>query len=1512
MSLTPCIITHIPTKKVVSVEEALDLVWNDTGLRGKALDLIAGTEKTEAPKPTAEKKLGDAFAKWKASTGKQGIAFDPKSQAEADIEFLKAIAEYIKDKVSQGAYAFKQFVSDMKDNGVEGVDEFKDDWKDFFDSNVPPPTGEKTEKGEGPRMVEKTVVNRLNKGTKDERLQAELERLGLFRPVNSLEDPTIKGQKIYEELGNEGSLNALENKDIDIMTRLGIHRALSEGIQQQLDKNTDPDNAVILINQQARAQNLGSEIVSKGGLILRYWQDTLENSIVPYDYTSKLDYMKENFPEYYGKNKEQIEAEYKKAKEMMDKANADRQKLDNDIAEWEAKKAIADIQEGVAREKKNPVKKKFGETNTFIKRDQFEKDAAALKKMLSGKSGQLFSAGIPAELVRIAAFYVEGGARSFARFSKQMIEDFGDDVKPYLKKAHEAGLAEYKKATPNTDEVEIIDGEIIVPHSIIRQYVEEGVTDPKELVKKIQDELKEEYPDVTERQIRDAISRYGKQVNPSGDEIEKQIREMKSLMQKISQLEDIEKQIRPLKTGKQRDVLSDRQRKLTKEVREALKTLPMTAEDTARLLKTTLDSIKTRLRNEIADLDRQIETKQKDPKAKNDPRYDIEELVLKDQRDDRQRILDEVTANPEKDLQDKIDAAIKSIEESTKRYEEQVRRIKLGLPIEEGSTNPLIPDTPKLKAAKDAKERVQKELADLKKNLPETLSRKEQEKLDALQKELDKLMQGVVEDKESKTKKEDSPAVKALKDKIARQKELLGLVEAKRTPEQLAYDTAVASKERRLKELNEEIDKLAKGQETAKTRKEAKRSDVISGLDAKIEANKKTLKQMREDAGITERERLKAWKDRAKEKKEWYEKKLRKGDYTTKKQTPPPAFDKEAERIEYEKYLAKELYDNQVRKAEDAKRGFWKKFFDYAYDAGINVVRGINAGVDLGIILIQGLSLALKNPQHVPMALKRLALAGISEENFKKQTAKIKSDPLYMVMRKSKLSITEPHAHEGDVHKEESGFNSLIEEIWDGIFDLPRRIAPNKVTETISNVGSKANLLSALNRAQAAYMNTMRIEAFKVGAAMLEDRGFTLQNDPEAFKQYADAINTFSGRATIGGIEGSKGWYKALTATFYSPRNWASILKTTTPYALVHFGLKNAGRVKGDILSPAQKFAAETLLKQVALTTAYMLVIKMMAGWNNEDDDEKDKISVNINDPLNSSYMKMKVNGQTYDPWGGRQQQIVLQARIAAHLLDLDAEYTRKIKAGDVPNLWKLGERTVTGKFGPVPAVIYNYANSSPIEGEPELRMTPDYKIISMREVVGNAISPMTFPTIKEINERQPHGLREFLMLQGILGAGINTLDEEKLVTQAQQIAEDFSPGTADQKKARKRLLNYLEIGDMEKARKEVAKAGDTWAVAKAIMTDRSKSGIPNSNEYAILQVAQGKEKDATIYLADGTETTVKKFYKDRPEAMSNLLIKYKAQEARQRKQLRLLNQIKPKGDNTDYLNEYFSSKLND
>lgn len=79
-------------------------------------------------------------------------------------------------------------------------------------------------------------------------------------------------------------------------------------------------------------------------------------------------------------------------------------------------------------EPKNPK----ASTNTIFTEDAAEKARALLRKKL----GQL-NAGIDPEILQagitLAGYHIEKGARSFAAYAKEMTEDMGDLVKPYLK-----------------------------------------------------------------------------------------------------------------------------------------------------------------------------------------------------------------------------------------------------------------------------------------------------------------------------------------------------------------------------------------------------------------------------------------------------------------------------------------------------------------------------------------------------------------------------------------------------------------------------------------------------------------------------------------------------------------------------------------------------------------------------------------------------------------------------------------------------------------------------------------------------------------------------------------------------------------------------------------------------------------------------------------------------------------------------------------------------------------------
>ena len=216
------------------------------------------------------------------------------------------------------------------------------------------------------------------------------------------------------------------------------------------------------------------------------------------------------------------------------------------------------------------------------------------------------------------------------------VDNLADKLREYLKEKFE------KLDVDSLDINKVVDlikndietgKRIKIPTKMIREFVKRGITDINDLTLAIKDALKDKYPDATEREIRDAITDYGKSVNPSQEEVAVQIRKLKRIGRHISAMEDIQAKKRPLKSGLQRDKLDAEERALQKELREAMKDLPMDEDTEADQLRTQLDAAKQRVKNQIEDLQKEIDAREQ---VKRDPRVvqkDEELNALIEQRD---------------------------------------------------------------------------------------------------------------------------------------------------------------------------------------------------------------------------------------------------------------------------------------------------------------------------------------------------------------------------------------------------------------------------------------------------------------------------------------------------------------------------------------------------------------------------------------------------------------------------------------------------------------------------------------------------------------------------------------------------------------------------------------------------------------------------------------------------------------------------------------------------------------
>jgi hypothetical protein len=117
------------------------------------------------------------------------------------------------------------------------------------------------------------------------------------------------------------------------------------------------------------------------------------------------------------------------------------------------------------------------------------------------------------------------------------------------------------------------DGKLRIPHSLIREKVENGIDNIEDLVTAIQEDLSEIYPDeeFTDRMVRDAITDYGKISNPTKEDIEVEISIMKSIGKLISGLEDAYSGKRPLRSGLQRRPFTLEERAMQRKLKELLR-----------------------------------------------------------------------------------------------------------------------------------------------------------------------------------------------------------------------------------------------------------------------------------------------------------------------------------------------------------------------------------------------------------------------------------------------------------------------------------------------------------------------------------------------------------------------------------------------------------------------------------------------------------------------------------------------------------------------------------------------------------------------------------------------------------------------------------------------------------------------------------------------------------------------------------------------------------------------------
>ena len=277
--------------------------------------------------------------------------------------------------------------------------------------------------------------------------------------------------------------------------------------------------------------------------------------------------------------------------------------------------------------------------------------------------GQLGSAPDPTILADAAIYgaaKLTKGAVKFTKWSAEMAAEIGDWIKPHAielwkqAKAQVDNLASEAPRDFAAERAATIEGAKKVAtkienradlpkklqgyaRALAKQFIDEGMTEMKDIDAAVHAALQEVIPDITPRESGRAWTRYGDwkpaSTEPAAVTLSQTSGERTALL-KLEGARDLNEA--PDRTGVGRIEGSPQQRITEREATRIVKSKGLKPVDPAKQLKTALDAVKSRLRNKKEELDLAMATRKRLVRDKSGIEYDAEAKQLKAEVDQAQ------------------------------------------------------------------------------------------------------------------------------------------------------------------------------------------------------------------------------------------------------------------------------------------------------------------------------------------------------------------------------------------------------------------------------------------------------------------------------------------------------------------------------------------------------------------------------------------------------------------------------------------------------------------------------------------------------------------------------------------------------------------------------------------------------------------------------------------------------------------------------------------------------------
>jgi hypothetical protein len=461
---------------------------------------------------------------------------------------------------------------------------------------------------------QRSLLQRLRNGGNEDIVNRVIDRIGLTYEKNNQEKTYADAVNFVEEVGIAEAYNAIKEGKIKNPAAVTvIYAELIERLPREIENalSTITDNDALLeatkefdayfediINEYAtRATEFG-----QANSILNYIYNKAQT--VRYSLSKQVEIHKsinggKVDPETMEKLKE-LEAKYKEAVENIKQLEEKNEAI---IAQQAFERIIEE------------QKRKLNIGNKRPNSAQAKKVAESVRKLKINRPG-VFKSSTGADLVWDGA--VEIVAKSIETTGR--VADAINEGIDFIKKSNwYKGLNNQEKQLAEQQFVESFEGisdsnslnneiaidkngDIKVSGKVLTDFVKDGGTDVNNLVDIIKKEIESDYPHVSKREIRDAITGYGKRANKNKSQLREDISRLKNLGKLESELEDVQKGIAKNKGSKaSKRKLSDKENLLKKQIKGLQDKLGITekerTERSKEYTKKRIEEIKNKIKN---------------------------------------------------------------------------------------------------------------------------------------------------------------------------------------------------------------------------------------------------------------------------------------------------------------------------------------------------------------------------------------------------------------------------------------------------------------------------------------------------------------------------------------------------------------------------------------------------------------------------------------------------------------------------------------------------------------------------------------------------------------------------------------------------------------------------------------------------------------------------------------------------------------------------------------------------